>query len=465
MMKFMGLRLTVLGLAAALLLASPFAPSAIAAVQELGGGDDVVELEVHRGKLLRLSAPASAIFIADPEIADVTVKSPTLVYVTAKRAGETSLFAVDENERVLADVRIVTVYNLTALNAALAKLLPNAVIETASVAGGLLLSGVVGNAADAEQAQRIAAQFISDQEVVINQLSLIGPNQVNLRVRVAEVSRDVSKRFGFNFDLIPSIGSVTLGLATGRVPVIGGVAQTRFDNQNSLFATSRDVNAVVDAMSEEGLITVLAEPNLTALSGETANFLAGGEFPAIVPTDQGGLSILYKSFGISLAFTPTVLNSGRISLKVAPEVSALSEAGAILFQGFSIPALTTRRASTTVELGSGQSLAIAGLLQNKTQQTFDEFPGLADIPVLGALFRSTQFKRDESELVIIVTPYLVRPVSVVAMATPTDGFVPASDFDRVVNGRAYVRQQPSAQQIPRGPGAEGLAGPVGFVLN
>ncbi|MHA1571183.1 MAG: type II and III secretion system protein family protein, partial [Alphaproteobacteria bacterium] len=129
------------------------------------------------------------------------------------------------------------------------------------------------------------------------------------------------------------------------------------------------------------------------------------------------------------------------------------------------PALTTRRASTTVELGSGQSLAIAGLLQNKTQQTFDEFPGLADIPVLGALFRSSEFKRDESELVIIVTPYLVRPVSVMAMATPTDGFVPASDFDRIVNGRAYVPQQPSSQQIPRGPGAEGLAGPVGFVLN
>ncbi len=464
-MKLLYLRWTVLGLAAALLLASPFAPSANATVLTLGNGDDVVELEVQRGKLLRLSAPASAIFIADPEIADVTVKSPTLVFVTAKRAGETSLFAVDENERVLADVRIVATHNLGALDTALQKLLPSAAIGTASIAGGLLLTGAVRNAADAEQAQRIAAQFISDNETVINQLALIGPNQVNLRVRVAEVSRDVSKRFGFNFDLIPSLGSVTLGLATGRVPVIDGSVQTRFDNQNSIFATSRDVNAVVDAMSEEGLITVLAEPNLTALSGETASFLAGGEFPAIVPTDSGGLSLQYKSFGISLAFTPTVLNNGRISLKVAPEVSALSEAGAILFQNFSIPALTTRRASTTVELGSGQSLAIAGLLQNKTQQTIDAFPGLADIPVLGALFRSSEFKRDESELVIIVTPYLVRPVTAVAMATPTDGFVPASDFDRIVNGRVYVPQRPSSQQIPRGPGAEGLAGPVGFVLN
>lgn len=464
-MKFMSLRRVVLGLAAALLLVSPFTPPAGAAVQALGSGDDLVEIEVHRGKLLRLSAPASAIFIADPEIADVTVKSPTLVYVTGKRAGETSLFAVDENERVLSDVRIVTTHNLSALNAALQRMVPSATIDTISVAGGLLLTGAVRNAAEAEQAQRIAGQFVAEQETVINQLALVGPNQVNLRVRVAEVSRDVSKRFGFNFDLIPSLGSVTLGLATGRVPIIDGAVQTRFDNQNSIFATSSDVNAVVDAMSEEGLITVLAEPNLTALSGETANFLAGGEFPAIVPTDSGGLSIQYKSFGISLAFTPTVLNSGRISLKVAPEVSALSEAGAILFQNFSIPALTTRRANTTVELGSGQSLAIAGLLQNKTQQTFDEFPGLADIPVLGALFRSSEFKRDESELVIIVTPYLVRPVSAVAMATPTDGFVPASDFDRIVNGRAYVPQRPSSQQIPRGPGAEGLAGPVGFVLN
>ncbi|MHA1566395.1 MAG: type II and III secretion system protein family protein [Alphaproteobacteria bacterium] len=463
-MKYSMWRLAQVGLVFGLLLGSPEGPAA-AAVQAIGSGEDVVELEVQRGKLLRLSAPASAVFIADPEIADITVKSPTLVYVTAKRAGETSLFAVDQNERVLADVRIVTTHNLEALDAALRKMLPRAVIGTSSVAGGLLLSGAVQTATEAEQAQRIAAEFVAGEEVIINQLALIGPNQVNLRVRVAEVSRDVSKRFGFNFDLIPSIGSVTLGLATGRVPVIDGVAQTRFDNQNSIFATSRDVNAVVDAMSEEGLITVLAEPNLTALSGETANFLAGGEFPAIVPTDSGGLSLQYKSFGISLSFTPTVLDSGRISLKVAPEVSALSEAGAILFQNFSIPALTTRRASTTVELGSGQSLAIAGLLQNKTQQTFDEFPGLADIPVLGALFRSSEFKRDESELVIIVTPYLVRPVSVMAMATPTDGFVPASDFDRIVNGRAYVPQQPSSQQIPRGPGAEGLAGPVGFVLN
>ena len=369
-MKSFSRRLALLGLLFGFLLGSPGGPAA-AAVQAIGSGEDVVELEVQRGKLLRLSAPASAVFIADPEIADITVKSPTLVYITAKRAGETSLFAVDENERVLADVRIVTTHNLESLDAALLKILPRAVIGTSSVAGGLLLTGAVQTATEAEQAQRIAAQFVAGEETIINQLALIGPNQVNLRVRVAEVSRDVSKRFGFNFDLIPSIGSVTLGLATGRVPVIGGVAQTRFDNQNSLFVTSRDVNAVVDAMSEEGLITVLAEPNLTALSGETANFLAGGEFPAIVPNDNGGLSIEYKSFGISLAFTPTVLDSGRISLKVAPEVSALSEAGAIQVQGFSIPALTTRRASTTVELGSGQSLLSRHCRVAATQNTTD----------------------------------------------------------------------------------------------
>ncbi|MFQ5970770.1 MAG: type II and III secretion system protein family protein [Alphaproteobacteria bacterium] len=446
------------------------AEQAGASVQAIANGSQPIELEVHRGKLVRLSQPAAAIFVADPTIADLSVKSPTLVYVMAKKAGETSLFAVDENDEILADVRLITTHNLGNLGAALARLLPGAVIETSSVAGGLLLTGAVATATEAEQAQRIALEFIAEDEDVINQLQLVGPNQVNLRVRIAEVSREVTKRFGVNFDIISTIGDVTFGLFSGSAPldVFGNLA-TRTDGANnaSFQYASGDVNvdALVDALEEEGLLTLLAEPNLTALNGETASFLAGGEFPIPVPQDNGNVTIEFKKFGVALAFTPTILDSGRISLAVVPEVSALSSAGAIELQGFTIPALSTRRADTTVELGSGQSLAIAGLLQNETKQDIDEFPGLADLPIIGTLFRSTEFQNDETELVIIVTPILVRPVSATLMATPVDGFVPADDFSRIVKGETRQTMVPSTTAVPRGPGAEGLTGPVGFILN
>ena len=222
---------------------------------------------------------------------------------------------------------------------------------------------------------------------------------------------------------------------------------------------------LLDALDKEGLITVLAEPNLTAVSGETAEFLAGGEFPVLVPGNNGRVTISFKKFGVSLAFTPTLIGGSTISLKVKPEVSQLSSTGAVEVSGFVIPALTTRRAETTVELGSGQSFAIAGLLQNNITRDIERFPGLSDIPVLGSLFRSDQFKRDESELVIIVTPYIVRPVSSQLLALPTDGLTPPTDTDRVLHSRLY---RPTLGRRPSGPsgrGANGLVGPVGFMLD
>jgi pilus assembly protein CpaC len=196
-------------------------------------------------------------------------------------------------------------------------------------------------------------------------------------------------------------------------------------------------------------VTLLAEPNLTALSGETASFLAGGEFPIPIAQDDGKITVEFKSFGVSLAFTPTIVSGNRISLKVLPEVSSLSSSGSVTLNGINIPALSTRRANTTVELASGQSFAIAGLLQASGNQSVNEFPGLADIPILGALFRSTTFKRNESELVIIVTPYLVRPVSTAALASPTDGFEIPDDYDRVFKGETRRSEQTEPQQAPQ----------------
>jgi len=229
---------------------------------------------------------------------------------------------------------------------------------------------------------------------------------------------------------------------------------------------SQSITALIDALDKEGLVKILAEPSLTAVSGETATFLAGGEFPIIIPGSRDNrFSIEFKEFGVSLAFTPTVLSGKRIVLKVKPEVSQLSTEGAIQFNGFSIPSLTTRRAQTTVELASGQSFAIAGLLQNNTTQELSKFPGLGDIPVLGSLFRSDRFQRDESELVIIVTPLVVRPVSKRLLALPTDGLTPPTDTDRYVHVRLYRPNVIRRPKAPRAARASGLTGPVGFVLN
>ena len=197
-----------------------------------------------------------------------------------------------------------------------------------------------------------------------------------------------------------------------------------------------DLNYAIDALDREGFLTVLAEPNLTALTGQAANFLAGGEFPIPVPT-RDGIGIEYREFGVKLDFTPTVLNSGRISMQVRPEVSDLSDAGAIRINDISVPSISTRRAETTIELGSGQSFAIAGLIENSVSQDKDKYPGLGDIPIIGALFRSDRFRREETELLIVVTPYLVKPVSDRHITLPTDNFVAPNDVDRILKGKSW----------------------------
>ncbi len=450
-------------LAITIVLSSAAGPAS-AAFEVISSNAQSVELEVHRGSLIRLPESASAVFIADPEIADVAVKSPTLVHLTAKKAGETSLFAVNANEDVLADVRIVVTHNLTRLRQAIDELLVNHAVTAESVAGGILLKGAVETGVEADEAQRLATQFIDpESERVINQIGIVGPNQVNIRVRVAEVGRDVLKRLNFDFDAVANVGDFAFGVVTGTGGIPIGGRTNRLSG--SFNGSDLDANAFIDALEDEGLITILAEPNMTAMSGETARFLAGGEFPIPLSERDNRITVEFKPFGVSLIFTPTIVGSGRVNLRVIPEVSALSTNGAVSLGDFVIPALTTRRTDTRVELASGQSLAIAGLLQSNTSHDISEYPGLAEIPVLGALFRSSQFRSEESELVIIVTPYLVRPVSTIALASPTDGFNPASDLDRVASGRNY-RQSPKSQKptIRASTAFAGHTGPLGFTL-
>jgi pilus assembly protein CpaC len=419
----------------------------------------VLRLETSKGLLLRLDRPASAVFIADPAVADIQMKSPRLIYLFGKRSGETTLYAVDSNEQVLTNRRVLVEHDVTRLLETLQAALPGSAIQVQSVDSNIVLSGMAQSPSEAEDARRLAVAVALDPKKVINNIAITAPAQVQLRVRVAEVSRSVLKTFGINWNATLAVGKIALGLATAN-PFIGaatGLLTTAFK------VGKLDVNGLIDVMDDQGLITILAEPNLTAISGHSATFLAGGEFPILVPGQNGQTTIEYKKFGVSLGFTPTILGTDRISLHVTPEVSQLSNNGAIQLGGFQVPSLTTRRAETTVELGSGQSFAIAGLMQNNITQDLNKYPGLGDVPILGALFRSTKFQRDESELVIIVTPYIVRPVST-QLATPADGFVPPTDADRVLRGQFYRPTQEPASDQPVVGAARGPAAPIGFAL-
>lgn len=451
----------IAGIVAISILAAPYANSA--PLEVVSRGHQSMAIEVNKGRLLKLQRAARTVFVANPEIADVQVKSPTLVYVFGKAPGDTTLFAVDGSEQVLASIDLQVSHNLERIHSAVVRMHPDVDLQLASAGDTVVIDGIVDNASIAENIRRVAVAAVGDPEKVILRLGVDAPTQVNLRVRVAEVSRDIDKQLGFNWSIAGSVAGIAFGIATAN-PYSSTVAT------NTLTATGIDLNpfdlnVVIDALEEEGLISVLAEPNLTALSGETASFLAGGEFPILVPDSDGRVTIEFKKFGVSLSFTPTLLGSDRVNLHVRPEVSQLSTTNAVTLNNFQIPSLTTRRADTTVELGSGQSFAIAGLIQNNVTHDISKFPGLADIDVIGNLFKSDRFQREESELVIIVTPYVVRPVSRAKLASPLDGFESPHDAERLIIGGTH-RQKATAGQ-PRTVTREGesLIGPVGFLLD
>ncbi|WP_282608121.1 type II and III secretion system protein family protein [Pelagibius sp. Alg239-R121] len=424
-----------------------------------------IELEVNEGQLLRLEESAVSVFVANPEIANVNVKSPQLIYVFGQATGETTLFAVDSNDNVIANLTLSVSHNLSRLRTALDAVAPRAQITAVSIDGGIILGGTANTATEAANAVRVTTRFVNNPEEIINQIQVTAPNQINLRVRVAEVSKEVLEQFGFDWSAIAD-GAFNFGLFTNTSRILADASPSFFSAAGT--PGPLDLNVLIDALADDELVTVLAEPNLTALSGETASFLAGGEFPVPVgaeTNDAGGrdITIEFKEFGVSLAFTPTLIGENLISMRVRPEVSQLSQNGAVTIADLVIPALATRRAETTVELGSGQSFAIAGLLLDDTQQLTSKVPGLGDIPILGQLFTSDRFQRSESELVIIVTPYLVRPVSQ-PLPLPTDAYVESNQTDGTaaqtqVGGTASSLTLPatssSAAELPR---------PLGFIL-
>ncbi len=453
-------------------------PATPASVTFTGTSGKDLRIEINRGALVRLDTPADTVFVANPDIADIQVKSPRLIYVFGKRAGETVLYAVDANDNLLLNTRVVVDHNLQALRAAISSVAPGSGVNVSSAGDALVIDGSVRTATQAEDIRKLAVRFAPGDGAVVNNLHVVAPNQVNLRVRIAEVSRDTLKQFGINWENAVKLGGFVFGLAQGAKVIddSGGNNNGKIivgnNGTNSIVGSFRsshvDLNTVIDALANENLVTVLAEPNLTAMSGETANFLAGGEFPIPVAqsgTNAGAISVDFKKFGVSLAFTPTVIDGNRINLRVRPEVSQLSTVGSVTLNGITIPALTTRNAETTVELASGQSFAIAGLLQHNSQQDASKTPFLGDVPILGALFKSDRYQRNETELVIVVTPYLVKPVSANAVATPVDGLTPPTDVQRIFYGTKNQQKLPEAGNAPRGRDGNTVIGPAGFQLD
>jgi pilus assembly protein CpaC len=424
-----------------------------------------IVLEVDKGTLVRLALPASTVFVANPEIADVQVKSPKLIYITAKSPGETVIYAVDAADNVLLNAPVHVTLDLSRLRQSLQQLDPGAAIAADSVGSDLVLSGAAATAGQAEKAQTLAASVVGEVKGghVINRMTIATPDQVNLRVLIAEVDRNVLKQVGIDWTKL---------VGNPKFATVNNPPAPPFSNTIAAVFGSH-IRATLQALATEGFLTVLAEPNLTAVSGQTASFLAGGEFPVPIAgsTTNGTttVTVQFKTYGVQLAFTPTILDSDHLTLRVRPEVSQLTSTGAVSVPitstaTITIPALTVRRAETTVELGSGQSFALAGLLQHTTEQDISKLPWLGDIPILGALFRSNKFQNNESELVILVTPYLVRPSSTPA-STPLTGLQMPSDAQQVLWSDTYRQKLPGPAQGPLGAGGRGLIGAGGLQLN
>ena len=428
--------------AAARTRAAPrLAPVGPGLVLEPGSGGTIV-LEAGAGRVLRLPGPAGSVFAADPRVAEVRPASPVSLFIFGVAPGRTTVAAMDAAGAPVATYDVTvrpSSFGAGEAQGALRRLLPGRDLRVETRPNGLVVLGEVQTPAEAHLAVTTLRSYMGQDHVVENRLSVLTTTQVNLRVRVAEVGREVTRQFGINWQAVGQVGRFALGAVSGlsladptNLPaqILGG------------YRGAIGADAIIEALAQDRLVNILAEPNLTAISGETASFLVGGEFPIPIGQQNGQITIDFKQYGISLAFVPTVLASGRIVLRVRPEVSELTDTGAVRLvagnNSLSIPALTVRRAETTVELGSGQSFAIAGLLQDSNRSIGRALPGIGELPILGALFRSDRYQRNETELVIVVTPYLVRPAaSPDALRTPVDRLLPPSDADRSLRQRQF----------------------------
>ncbi len=438
--------------AGALLLEPILTPAALAADRavpasaRLSGSSNARQLTLGIGKSVVIDLPRDVkdVLVADPKIANAVVRSSQRAYIIGSAAGQTNIVFFDADGQQIAAYDIAVTRDLNGIRAMLRQVLPNADIRVEGIGPGVVLSGTVDTQAESQQAFDIAirlldfqsAKSVAEGSKVVNAITVRGRDQVMLKVVVAEVQRNVLKQLGVDLSASMSYGSTVLNFNNQNPFSVNGGALVPDNKLTGTFGgTGANVQATLRAMESAGVMRTLAEPSLTAISGESANFLAGGEFPISTGGSiSGGVytpTVTFKKFGISLNFTPVVLSAGRISLHVQTEVSELSQEGALTTNTgagtTTIPGLKTRRADTTLEIPSGGSMAMAGLIEQQTKQAINGMPGLTRLPVLGALFRSRDFVNNNTELMVLVTPYIVRAVKQKDLSRPDDGFVASSD--------------------------------------
>jgi pilus assembly protein CpaC len=399
----------------------------------------------RKSKVLEFARAYESAMIAEAEVADVVPLTDHSIYLLGKKVGTSRLTVVDHNQRVIEIVEVEVTPDVDDLKLKLKENLPDAQISISSVNGGLVISGEVFNAPDVEKAIAIAKRYAPD--AVTNALTIASPQQVLLEVRFVEANRTAARELGIStrtrgpgaaVDTGTQIFSPAANTALKVAPLLSG-AEPFGTMLARVLDNGTNVDIMIRALEQRSLAKRLAEPNLVTTSGDTASFLAGGEFPFPISTSDNRISVEFKQFGIALAFTPTVLADGLINLKIAPEVSDIDPTTSVLVSDVKVPGLTVRRANTTVELKDGQSLAIAGLLQHTRSNQQEQLPWIGEVPILGALFRSADFQKSETDLVIIVTPHLVKPKRPgERLSTPLDGPVAANDVDFFLNGRAEV---------------------------
>jgi pilus assembly protein CpaC len=482
-----------------------------------------LSIGVSKSVLVQFPFELKDVLVSDPERMDAVVQSSNRVFLIAKKVGQTNAFFFDTQGRQVLTLEVAVGADLSSLDELIKRFISGSNVKSEMAGNAVVLTGVVRTPLDATRATDIAFQFAQanqsaisstssttqkggggesetvtqaaqgaptaastrKSDMIINLLNIEGEDQVMLKVTIAEVQRSALKQFGVNVGALIASGNFSTavlsqnalpltaagglgtlplaGVKSGALDLINQSTSGHYQNSgiDTLFnAGNTQLAGALRAMERDGLVKTLAEPNLTAVSGETARFLAGGEYPIPVVDSTGKLSVTFKEFGVGLAFTPVVLSEGRISLKIETEVSELTNAGAVTLSNITISALKKRQAKSTIELPSGGSLALAGLISEDTRQNIDGFPGLKDVPVLGTLFRSRDFTRSETELLVIVTPYLVRPTARKNLARPDDGLAPASDLKANFLGhinRVYGR----GRELPPGR----LRGEIGFIVD
>ncbi len=468
-----------------------------------------VSIGLSKSVLVQFPFELKDVLVADPEKVDAVVQASNRVFLIAKKLGQTNAFIFDTKGQQILTLEINVGADLKGLDSVLKRFIPGSNIRVDMAGASAVLSGSVRTPLDAKRAADIACQFVSanrgigqvaasnsaqtaspqaqpgqqgaqqscggDTKLIINMLNVEGEEQVMLKVTVAEVQRSVLKQMGINIGAVINSGNFSTALlSTNALPItagaLGAMPNPGLGTSAATCAAagglcgaydvgSTKISQAIKAMEREGLVRTLAEPNLTAVSGETAKFLAGGEYPIPMVDNTGKVSVSFKEFGVVVAFTPVVMSEGRISLRIASEVSELSDDGAITLSGYNIKALKKRQANSVVELPSGGSLAIAGLISDTTRQNMEGLPGAKDLPVLGTLFRSRDYSRNETEMVVIVTPFVVRPTSARNLATPDKGLAPASDLKANFLGHLN-RVYGNGRELPPG----GLKGDYGFIV-